>query len=118
MNKIAIILCCFFSVFCLNAQNNVSIKGDVSKVSSPILKIYLTYYADGKSNTDSSIVVDGKYSFNGSLSEPVIANIRAIYADNPNPRVMSAVTAQRDNKSIFIENSKIKMIVSLILNFS
>ena len=109
MNKIAITLACILSVYCLNAQNKFSIKGDVTKVSSPILKIYLTYYADGKSNMDSSAVVDGKYSFSGSLSEPVIANIRAIYADNPNPRVMSTVTVQRDNKSIFIENSKIKI---------
>ncbi|MFZ9877159.1 MAG: redoxin domain-containing protein [Chitinophagaceae bacterium] len=109
MNKIAITLACILSVYCLSAQNKFSIKGDVSKVSSPILKVYLTYYADGKSNMDSSAVVEGKYSFSGSLSEPVIANIRASYADNPNPRVMSTVTAQRDNKSIFIENSKIKI---------
>ena len=109
MNKIAITLACILSVYCLSAQNKFSIKGDVSKVSSPILKVYLTYYADGKSKMDSSAVVEGKYSFSGSLSEPVIANIRASYADNPNPRVMSTVTAQRDNKSIFIENSKIKI---------
>jgi peroxiredoxin len=109
MNKIAIILYCYFSVLCLNAQTKFTIKGDVTKVSSPISKIYLTYYADGKSNMDSAIVVNGKYSISGSLSEPVIANIRAIYADNPNPRVMSTVTAQRDNKSIFIENSKMRI---------
>jgi len=69
MNKIVITLACILSVYCLNAQNKFSIKGDVTKVSSPILKIYLTYYADGKSNMDSSAVVDGKYSFSGSLSE-------------------------------------------------
>ena len=63
----------------LQAQKQFNIQGDVSKVSEPIYKIYLSYYANGKSTTDSSFITDGKYSFKGSVTDPVMVTLRASY---------------------------------------
>ncbi|MEY3577676.1 MAG: hypothetical protein RL394_1261, partial [Bacteroidota bacterium] len=40
------------------AQKGFTISGDVSKVKDPVAKVYLNYYADGKSTMDSAEVKD------------------------------------------------------------
>ena len=53
MKKILCFSVLLFAVFQVHAQEKFTIKGDVSKVSMPIAKVYLNYYADGKSTMDS-----------------------------------------------------------------
>ena len=50
------------------AQKGFTISGDVSKVKDLIAKVYLNYYADGKSTMDSAEVKEGKFSFTGTLA--------------------------------------------------
>ena len=92
------------------AQQQYLIKGDVSKVSLPVVKVYLSYYADGKSTMDSSEVLDGKYSFSGSLGDPLIASLRAKYKEDPNSKTIRAISYNRDIKQVFIENAKISVV--------
>ncbi|MEY3433356.1 MAG: hypothetical protein RL131_1292, partial [Bacteroidota bacterium] len=99
-----------FAIIFIQAQEKFIIKGDVSKVSLPVEKVYLSYYADGKSNMDSAIVENGKYSFTGSLGDPLIASLRAKYKEDPNAKSIRAISYNRDIKQVFIENSKISVV--------
>jgi peroxiredoxin len=110
MKKIICFSVLLFAVFQVHAQEKFTIKGDVSKVSMPIAKVYLSYYADGKSTMDSSDVVDGKYSFSGSLGDPLMASLRAKYQEDPNAKTIRAISYNRDIKQLFIENAKISVV--------
>jgi hypothetical protein len=92
------------------AQEKFTIKGDVTKVKLPVAKVYLNYYADGKSTADSSDVVDGKYSFTGNVGDPLMASLRAKYKEDPNAKTIRATSYNRDIKQLFIENSKISIV--------
>jgi len=100
------------AVFCIqtNAQEKFTIKGDVSKVKLPVAKVYLSYYADGKSTTDSSDVVNGKYNFTGSLGDPLMASLRVKYQEDPNAKTIRAISYNRDIKQLFLENAKISVV--------
>jgi len=100
------------AAFCIqtNAQEKFTIKGDVSKVKLPVAKVYLSYYADGKSTTDSSDVVNGKYNFTGSLGDPLMASLRVKYQEDPNAKTIRAVSYNRDIKQLFLENAKISVV--------
>ena len=91
------------------AQKGFTISGDVSKVKDPIAKVYLNYYADGKSTMDSAEVKDGKFSFTGTLTDPVMGSLRAKYQEVPGAKSMKAISYNRDIKQVFLENSKIKI---------
>ena len=91
------------------AQKGFTISGDVSKVKDPIAKIYLNYYADGKSTMDSAEVIDGKFSFTGTLTDPVMGSLRAKYQEVPGAKTIKAISYNRDIKQVFLENSKIKV---------
>jgi peroxiredoxin len=91
------------------AQKGFTISGDVSKVKDPIAKVYLNYYADGKSTMDSAEVKDGKFSFTGTLADPVMGSLRAKYQEVPGAKSMKAISYNRDIKQVFLENSKIKI---------
>ena len=91
------------------AQKGFTISGDVKKVKDPIAKIYLNYYADGKSTMDSAEVIDGKFSFTGTLTDPVMGSLRAKYKEVPGAKSMKAISYNRDIKQVFLENSKIKV---------
>ena len=92
------------------AQKGFIISGNVSKVKDPIAKVYLNYYADGKSTMDSAEVIDGKFSFTGTLTDPVMGSLRAKYQEVPGAKSMKAISYNRDIKQVFLENSKIKMV--------
>jgi peroxiredoxin len=91
------------------AQKGFTISGDVSKVKDPIAKVYLNYYADGKSTMDSAEVKDGKFSFTGTVSDPVMGSLRAKYQEVPGAKSIKAISYNRDVKKVFLENSKIKI---------
>ena len=92
------------------AQEKYTIKGDVSKVKLPVAKVYLSYYADGKTTTDSADVINGKYSFSGSVGDPMMASLRAKYKENTDAKTIMAVSYNRDIKQLFLENSKISVV--------
>ncbi len=57
-------------------SSEFKIKGDISKISDPVKKVYLTYSLEGKRINDSVEVKDGKFSFKGTIVEPVRASLR------------------------------------------
>ncbi len=93
-----------------NAQEKFTIKGDLSKVKLPVAKVFLSYYADGKNTTDSVDVIDGKYSFTGSLGDPLMASLRVKYKEEPGSKTIRAISYNRDVKQLFLENSRISIV--------
>jgi peroxiredoxin len=92
----------------VHAQQYV-IKGEVRKIKEPINKVYLSYYADGKSTQDSAMVVGGKYEFKGMVTDPVMANLRAGYVPDTSVKTKRMISYKRDIAGVFIENSKINI---------
>ena len=92
----------------LIAQNKFSIKGDASKVGEPIEKVFLYYRAGNESITDSMLVKEGKYSFSGTIAEPVMARIRAVYPELSGGK-KRAISFKRDYVTVFLEPSAISV---------
>lgn len=107
MKKILFALFSFVSMG-VHAQQYV-IKGEVRKIKEPINKVYLSYYADGKSTQDSAMVVGGKYEFKGMVTDPVMANLRAGYVPDTSFKTKRMISYKRDIAGVFIENSKINI---------
>lgn len=61
------------------SQKQYTLSGDVSKVKETVSKVYLSYYSNGVSTQDSAVVTDGKFVFKGTVTEPILGNLRAAY---------------------------------------
>ena len=81
--------------------------GDVSKIKEPIVKVFLSYRANGVSTEDSVDVKDGKYAFKGAVADPVMAYLRAEYKKDTSTTSVRAFFYERDMTTVFIENSAI-----------
>ena len=91
------------------AQKQFTIQGSVSNLKMKVTKVFLNYSSYGSSVLDSASVVDGKYSFTGSIAEPVLARLRASYEDT-GTKVKMALSFKRDMASVFLEGSKVKVV--------
>lgn len=81
-----------------------TIKGDVGKVSPEIKMVKLSYSVDGVQVKDSAMVVNGKYAFAGSLTEPRMGFFSLRYAvDSLNKKLNS----RRDNFSVYLDKGNI-----------
>ena len=89
------------------AQKQFTINGDVSKIKEPIVKVFLSYRANGVSTEDSVEVKNGKYAFKGTVADPVIAYLRAEYKKDTSTTSVRAFFYERDMTTVFIENSAI-----------
>ena len=71
----------FFSIGSLYAQapGNFSIAGNAGSGKFTIAKVYLQYQIAGEMKVDSVEAKNGSYQFSGSVSEPVMARLRAKY---------------------------------------
>lgn len=90
------------------AQKQFTIQGSLNNLQLKVTKVYLNYSSNGTQVSDSAVVVNGKYSFTGSVSEPVLSRLRASYTDT-GTKVKMAISFKRDIATLFIENSRIKV---------
>ncbi|RYY56030.1 MAG: AhpC/TSA family protein [Chitinophagaceae bacterium] len=49
--------------------------------SAKVAQMFAYYRVNGENKTDSAIVADGKFRFNGQISEPTMVRLRAVIAD-------------------------------------
>ena len=105
MKRLCLNIAAFLVFTNLNAQNGYILKGDVSKVKEPIVKVMLSYYFNGTSTEDSANVVNGNYELKGKLIEPTLARLRAIYKVDTSLKIKRAISYKKDMASVFIENS-------------
>jgi peroxiredoxin len=60
------------------AQTAYTIKGNVGKLSAPS-KVFLTYRADNKTITDSTVATNGAFTFSGSVKDITMATLLVDY---------------------------------------
>lgn len=93
------------SLILLSAQaqtnGNFTITGSASTGKLTIAKVYLQFQSEGSNKMDSTDVVNGKYSFTGTISEPVMARLRVKYLPDAAGTITKPVQA-RDLISIFL----------------
>src|SRR3978361_757530 len=75
-----------------NEKNNFIIEGRISNMLIPPQKVYLTYDTVADKPMDSSLVREGRYTFRGTIDEPVMVTIRNYDYDTEGRRVRSIST--------------------------
>ncbi|WP_343690185.1 TlpA disulfide reductase family protein [Chitinophaga sp.] len=83
-----------------------TIEGSVAQLQKPA-KVYLSIRNAHMNKLDSTEVKDGKFSFSGSVEEPVMANLLLKVQDPSAPELTGPV--KRDVLTIFVEQGKINI---------
>jgi peroxiredoxin len=91
------------------SQKQYTLTGDVSKVKETVSKVYLSYYFNGVSTQDSAVVTDGKFVFKGTVTEPILGNLRAAYKVDTSVKTKRMVSYKKDVTPIYLENSAIQL---------
>ena len=91
------------------SQKQYTLTGDVSKVKETVSKVYLSYYFNGVSTQDSAVVTDGKFVFKGTLTEPVLGNLRASYKVDTSLKTKRMISYKKDITPIYLENAAIQL---------
>lgn len=91
------------------SQKQYTITGDVSKVKETVSKVYLSYYFNGVSTQDSAVVTDGKFVFKGTVTEPILGNLRAAYKVDTSVKTKRMISYKKDVTPIYLENSAIQL---------
>ncbi|RZL35812.1 MAG: AhpC/TSA family protein [Pedobacter sp.] len=84
------------------AQKPFTIEGDAKALKTGD-KIYFVYTANSERKTDSAVVANGKFSFKGTATDPVMGNL----FKNINPYIKGANTRNMDFASLYIEPGNI-----------
>ncbi len=104
------IICFFFALVSLSAQaqttSNFTISGTATTGNLSVAKVYLQYQSEGNNTMDSSDFVNGKYSFKGNISEPVLARIRVKYLPDAAGKMIKPMQG-RDLISVFLSKGDI-----------
>jgi len=100
----------FFALVSLSAQaqttSNFTISGTATTGNLSVAKVYLQYQSEGNNTMDSSDFVNGKYSFKGNISEPVLARIRVKYSPDAAGKMIQPMQG-RDLISVFLSSGDI-----------
>lgn len=100
----------FFALVSLSAQaqttTNFTISGTATIGNLYVAKVYLQYQSEGNNTMDSSDFVNGKYSFKGNISEPVLARIRVKYSPDAAGKMIKPMQG-RDLISVFLSKGDI-----------
>jgi len=94
---------------------NLMLKIDVSSIQKPVEKIFVTYYnyANSQRFTDSALVSNGKVAeFEMKLDEPVLSQLRVVYAKSSDTAKVQMINYARDIFSVYLEEGKISVIAN------
>ena len=113
MKRLAIVLLTALPAI-LSAQDaklKYTLKGDLTKISDPVKKVWLTYTADGKRVTDTVAVENGTFTFKGEVSEPTRASIRLVVdsAEAAGKGITRRPTMPRDYLTVFLDKGDIRI---------
>jgi hypothetical protein len=110
-----------FSVNLLIAQGNdpvkanLSLKVDVKTIQKPVEKVFVSYYnyATNQRFTDSAMVSSEKVAqFKISLEEPVLSQLRVVYAKSSDTAKVQMINYARDLFSVYLESGEISVIAN------
>ena len=120
MRIIHLLLVCF-SVNLLIAQGNdpvkanLSLKVDVKTIQKPVEKVFVSYYnySTNQRFTDSAMVSSEKVAqFKISLEEPVLSQLRVVYAKSSDTAKVQMINYARDLFSVYLESGEISVIAN------
>jgi peroxiredoxin len=96
--------------FAANAQEvqNFTVNGTLQNIALPVNKVYYSYRADGVTVRDSVAPTDGKYSFSGKTSEPIMATIFVRYKNDAAGKPIK-MFQPRDYASVFVTAGSIQV---------
>lgn len=83
------------------AAKQFAVTGSVTGIKDTISKVFLLYRANGERVTDSSTITGGKFSFKGTLAEPLQATVYVRYAST-RPE-LKGISGDRDVISFFLQ---------------
>jgi peroxiredoxin len=109
MKKLVIALFVLAS-FAANAQEaqNFTVSGTLQNISLPVNKVYYSYRVDGVTVRDSVAPTDGKYSFSGKTSEPIMATLFVRYKNDAAGKPIK-MFQPRDYASVFVTAGSIQV---------
>jgi peroxiredoxin len=109
MKKLVIALLVLAS-FAANAQEaqNFTVSGTLQNISLPVNKVYYSYRVDGVTVRDSVAPTDGKYSFSGKTSEPIMATLFVRYKNDAQGKPIK-MFQPRDYASVFVTAGTIQV---------
>lgn len=90
-------------------QKGFVITGNAKNTKEPVAKVLLSYYSGDARHTDSATVKNGKYIFKGTVSEPTMATLRAVYRADKDNLIKKPTAPKKDVVLVFIENSRISI---------
>ncbi|MCC6289579.1 MAG: AhpC/TSA family protein [Chitinophagaceae bacterium] len=100
MKKGIVILLALSPLF-LIAQTPFTISGSLNKIKDTINVVYIDYITGNARVSDSSKVINGKYSFRGNLDEPTLARITAGLSNkNSNEEAATSIYIQPGDISV------------------
>ncbi|PVD51407.1 alkyl hydroperoxide reductase [Terrimonas sp.] len=100
MKKGLAVIVAFIPCF-LIAQTSFTLSGSLNKLKDTVKVVYLDYISGNARISDSSKVVDGKYSFKGMLDEPTLGRITAgLSKNNAAEDIATSIYLQPGNISV------------------
>ncbi|MEH3114452.1 TlpA disulfide reductase family protein [Pedobacter terrae] len=102
MNKIILGMLALTVPFAVMAQSNYSITARVGKLNKPA-KAYLLIKTGTTSKVDSTMIVDGKFEFKGSVASITEANIRVVHDNRP---MVPSKRSQMDVRAFLLGNNE------------
>jgi peroxiredoxin len=115
------LLCLTFYAFLTFGQEtvkptpNLTLKVDVKTIQKPVEKVFVTYYNYAKSQrfTDSASVSEGKVAqFEMKLDEPVLSQLRVVYAKSSDTAKVQMINYARDIFSLYLEEGNISVVAN------
>ena len=117
MRTICLLFLTFYSYLAIGQETvkpapNLTLKVDVKTIQKPVEKVFVTYYnyASSQRFTDSALVSEGKVAqFEMKLDEPVLSQLRVVYAKSSDTAKVQMINYARDIFSVYLEEGKISV---------
>lgn len=96
----------------VNPSPNLTLKVDVKTIQKPVEKVFLSYYnyATSQRIIDSAVVSEEKVAqFDIKLDEPVLSQLRVVYAKSSDTAKVQMINYARDIFSVYLEEGKISV---------
>jgi thiol-disulfide isomerase/thioredoxin len=105
-----ILFAAFLFSLVATAQDNLKsfkIKGEVVNQKYPLKAVYISYYVNGVGRSDTALVKNGAFEFNGKIETPVMATFEAKYADTS-----IRFDYRRDYFVGFLDRGSLKLVIT------
>lgn len=86
-----------------------TVLGEFQHMKDTVDRVYLYYAINNTMVADSALVQDGKYRFHGRIGEPVLAQLKAVFKENPVAGGETKSDPKEQRTVIFIEPGEMQV---------